>query len=470
MKLENNFIVPLSKNKKYHKKTFRKIVDQVVDEMSKQFGGEIIPEPFLDIENFVGDLNDSQCFENATKKLKIVYRYSTKTSHKFYLGQMDSVPTVGSMMAELITSAVNNNMLSNEMSPFLTDLETSLLLRIQKRFGLGLNASGIMTNGGTLANIQALTIARNVKLENKPIYSLNLPPVIFASEHCHTSIDKAAMILGIGHEFVVKVNSQMGVMCIKDLERKINSYSAKSIPIAVVSTYGSTNSGSLDPIDEIQYLCDKYKIWHHVDAVYGGALAFTDHKLPDFSKVHSLSFNPQKWLFVAKTSSILFLNNKDYYISHFKTSLPYISQSSKTNIGEISLQGSRSGTALKLWLSLYLIGINGYMEIIKSNLKIAKDFYSYLANHSNLKGYTKPDLNIVLFRSSKEGSFGVEITEYIQKHLNSNSIYVSSINWEGDLWLKAVFLNPFFDNDSLKELENKIEECLFIMHDKGKTP
>ncbi|POD84707.1 pyridoxal-dependent decarboxylase [Bacillus subtilis] len=169
-----------------------------------------------------------------------------------YMGHMDSIPTLISCLGDFISSSLNNNMLSLEMSPVFSKVEAQLLKTIARMFGYDDKSGGVMTSGGSLANLHALTVARNHQLNMKKtgIFGLSGQPVIFVSDVSHTSLHKAAMILGLGTSSIIPVKSNnLARMDIHDLEIKIHRAKSEGhIPFAVVATAGTTVTGSIDPI------------------------------------------------------------------------------------------------------------------------------------------------------------------------------------------------------------------------------
>lgn len=465
--INNWFISPNGDNQEYISKFFSKITAQLIQDRGSTSYNELIPEITEDF-SFINELEHSHDLEQILDKLSIIYKNSLNSSSPGYIGQMDSIPTIGAILGDLVTAGINNNMLTNEMSPFLTWLEQQMIQVFSKWFGFNTAAGGVMTSGGTLANIEALTVARNIKLNLKDgnLFTLNKQPVLFASEHSHSSIIKAGMLLGIGVNNVIKIKSDdMGKMSVPDLRDQITeSIKNDKKPFAVVSTFGTTNSGSLDPVNEIQKTCDEFDLWHHIDAIYGGAIMLSEkqkHLFQKFEKADSVSFNPQKWMFVSKTCSILIFKNFEKLKDNFRIAAPYVKESKKINLGELGIQGSRQASVLKLWLSLYLIGKSSYADIIDFNITISQSFAKFIIENPNLELYNPPELNIILFRPKK--SIGQSLQEHtsliseFQNYLYKENKYVSPIQWEGQLWLKCIFLNPYFDTNELKALETLIE-------------
>lgn len=466
------FISPDGQNQEYISDFFSKIIHQLIEDRSNASNNELVPRPEKDL-SFINDLNNSHSLEQVLDKLSHVYKGSMNASSTGYIGQMDSIPNIGAIAGDLVTASINNNMLANEMSPLLSWLEQRIVTLFTQWFGFDEHSGGVMTSGGTLANIQALTVARNSKLgiSDGNVFELRQQPVFFASEHSHSSIAKAGMLLGIGLDNVIKVKADAtGKMSIDDLLAKIEaSIASNKLPFAVVSTYGTTNSGSIDDVDKIQSICEKFNLWHHIDAIYGGAMVLSQNQkylCPAFEKADSLSFNPQKWMFVSKTCSVLLFRNFEQLENNFRISAPYVSENDKINLGEYGIQGSRHASILKLWLSLYLIGTDAYAKMIDLNMSITQSFTAYIMDNEHLELYTKPDLNIILFRpirltGQNEQDHSDSISS-LQSHLYQHNIYISEIPWEGEPWLKCIFLNPYFDKAELEVFISRIDD--FFSH------
>ena len=253
------------------------------------------------------------------QQVKGIVEHSLNPSHPRFIGHRDSIPTLMSIIGDFVSSKLNNNMLSLEMSLVFSQMEVQVLKEIAKRFGYDENAGGVMVSGGTLANMQALTVARNhaFNVREEGLTGLNGQSVLFASEVAHTSLQKVAMILGIGISAVIPIrtnsNSQM---LIEDLEAKIQQALAHGKkPFAIVATAGTTVTGNIDPISEIVSVAKRYQLWLHVDAVYGGALIFSAKnrgRLKGIEEADSITFNPKKWMYIAKTCAMVLFKDAEF--------------------------------------------------------------------------------------------------------------------------------------------------------------
>lgn len=401
------------------------------------------------------------------KDLKDAMAGAMNPAHPGYLGHMDPLPTTVSILGDWVAAALNNNMLSVEMSPLLSRLEPLLMAEIAQLFGLGDQAGGLLVNGGTLANLQALTVARNVKLGClKTGLSGQETPVILASEMAHTSIQKAAMVLGLGLEGAILVPAPQGRMDGEALEALIRQALAEGKrPFAVVATAGTTVTGNMDPLPAIQRLAQTYDLWFHVDAAYGGALAFSPahrHRLTGIEQADSVTFNPQKWLYVTKTCASVMFRDLSLLHSHFRIPAPYMNNEADwVNLGELSVQGTRHPDVLKLWLSLQHLGKSGCAALVDHGYHLAAAMVDHIRQRPYLTLATEPDMNLVCFRGcpphlgpEQWDDWNAGLQQFL---LTEAQIFLSLPQWRGQRWLKAVLLNPFTTTDHLATLFDQID-------------
>ncbi len=389
-------------------------------------------------------------------------------AHPGYLGHMDPMPSNASLIGALAAAAVNNNMLSVEMSPVFSRLEWGLLKSLAARFGLGDDAGGVMASGGTLANLQALALARNraFDVQDMGLTRLGVEPVVFASEAAHVSIRKAAMLLGLGRRAVVSVacdpDSRMRVA---ELRASIERAGAGQRPFCVVATAGTTTTGNIDDLRKIGEVCAAHGLWFHVDAAYGGALVFSErhrHCLEGIERADSITFNPQKWLYVARACAMLLLRDVGQLESLFRVSAPYMGTAAGIpNLGEIGVQGTRASDVLKLWLSLRHLGVHGYATLIDASCELARHFKDCVDRRPYLVAAGRVDTNVVCFRGEPGGldSIGCDRwnTRLQQSLLRDSSFFLSLPTYRDGRWLRAVLLNPYTDEPEIDRLFERID-------------
>ncbi len=462
------FINPDGSNLEEVKNTFTKATELLVKFLTNANDHPLLPDK-EDFENVNFEL-PSRPISNAKmeNELNRIMQLSMNPANTSYIGHMDSLPTLYSIIGGLYTAALNNNMFSLEMSPYFTRIEYAIMRQFAKLFGLPNTASGMIVSGGTLSNIQAIITARNYFLQsNSGNLSLSKKPMVFfASEHAHISIKKAAMISGLGVDSLITVKSDSdGKMDTKDLSVKIKeAVNNGKLPFAVVATLGTTVTGNIDPIQEIASICKAYNLWLHADAIYGGALIISEkekYRLQGVENADSIAFNPQKWMHIAKTCSLLMFRDSDISNRYFSMKAYYTKeQNDYINLSELNIQGTKQGDVLKLWLSILSIGMLGYEKMIDASMDITRKFVEKLKQLPNVEFATTQELNIPTFRLLDENKrdndkINAQFNDYALKEHN---LFFSLPTYNNKLWQRTILLNPFIDDKIIEKVVEVIRQ------------
>ena len=474
MQLDNNilnqFISPDGSNRESVEQTIQKVTTQLLDFLTDAGNKPTNPSLQLVDGNHFQIPNFSQTETEIKESLQEFYDLSMNPANPKYIGHMDSMPTLWAIIGDYVASALNNNLLSLEMSPLITQLEYSMTKQFSTLFGLPNSAGGVMLSGGTLSNLQALLVARNTKLniKNGNIFSLKKEPVIFTSEHSHSSIQKIGMMIGIGTDNVLKIKTdENSKIDITDLEFQIKEQmELGKQPFAIVATAGTTVSGNIDPLNEISEIANKYDLWLHIDAIYGGAVVFSDkykHLINGIEKANSISFNPQKWMYVAKTCSMVLFRDFDKMVENFRISAPYMkAQNSYINLGEINVQGTKYAEVVKLWLSLLSLGKNGYKQLIDFSFELTDKFVTEISKRNYLKLVSQPEMNLICFRGEPTNLNKIEFDNWNEKLQNylvkETDFFLSLPKYKNSLWLRTVLLNPFLTIGHIENLFEHIDK------------
>ena len=364
-------------------------------------------------------------------------------SHPGSLANLDPPPLTISIIGDLIASGLNNNLLAEELSPSISNLENDLCEWLSKKIGFKENSGGIAASGGTLNNLNALVTAKYSSGS-----TINKDAVLIVSEDAHVSFKKCAKILGVEEKNIYLVNTDKnGSMHIPSFIKLINSIvsSGKEI-FAVVATFGTTFRGALDPINEIGTICKERKIWLHIDASIGGIFLITDNKFDNinnfnFSNANSITINPQKLLGIAKTSSLLLVSNINTLKNTFQTGLPYIdSADDVVNRGELGVQGSRPAEIIKLWLGLRFLGIEGIEKILVESL-LKKSMFIEKLDENKFEILSGP-LHIISFLPKNMNT--EQSNKWTLKARNSlleKNYMISRPIYKGKYYLRVVFGN-----------------------------
>lgn len=463
------FIRPDGKNQDAIAALLRQVIDLLVETMAQATDRSPLPEPLLSGDYAWAKLpRTSVNVDLLLTEVQSQLDHSMNAAHPGYIGHMDSIPTTVSVIADLLVATLNNNMLSVEMSPVFSRLETLVLRQIAQLFGLGPQANGVLVSGGSLANLQALIVARNQAFN---ALDHGIPsgqqPIFFVSEVAHTSFKKAAMVMGLGTKAAIPIaTNQNSQIEIDDLKTKLAQAKTNGQqPFAIVATAGTTVTGSIDPIAEMAHIAQLHQLWFHVDAAYGGALMFSDHyrsQLVGIEQADSITFNPQKWLYVAKTCAMVMFRQFEQLQQHFRVLAPYMHDHDDwPNLGELTVQGTRHPDILKLWLSLQHIGRDGYSAIIDHNYEITRTFTAAVKARPFLTLASEPQMNLVCFRAEPPELTTKELDNWNHRLqqwlLHQGHTFLSLPVYRGQRWLKAVLLNPFTTVDQIHQLFSHID-------------
>lgn len=370
-------------------------------------------------------------------------------------GHMDTAPHPVAALTDALVSALNNNLLFRELSPFASAVEESLCADMARRLGLPDTARGTFVSGGTLANLTALFAACGGF--ERP--SARERVRIFVPECAHASIAKSAAVLGVGDLITVPGDAQ-GRMDPMQLRAKLNSGGGHHD--IVVAVLGSTVHGAVENLDPLVTVCDEAGAWLHVDAVYGGALAFSRahrHWLEGLERADSVAVGPQKWLYVPRLSAMVFLRDQHVFERRLGRELSY-SVSGGDHRGAFGLQGSRRADALTLWVTLQVLGAQTLSTLVDGSIAHAARLYALAAEHPLLEPTHMPDLNLLCLRAREPRCRADRLRAAHARLEAAGGPWLSLSAWRGEPLLRCVLLNPAIDEPFLTRLLGAAGEAL----------
>lgn len=298
--------------------------------------------------------------------------HAVRTGHPQYFNQLWSGFTLPGFLGEVITGLTNTSMYTYEVAPVATLMEMELVQRMGRLAGFE-DPEGLFLTGGSNGNLQAMMIARNRALpEVKHAgFTRDARLAAFVSEEAHYSFEKAANILGLGMERVIKVKTdEAGRMLPEDLEQKIEDSRAAGLrPFFVGATAGTTVKGAFDPCERIVPLARRHGLWFHVDGSLGGTALLSPrhrHLLDGLEQADSFVWNAHKLMGLPLICSVFLVREKGRLLaSNSVDGADYIFHDDghgASDLGPLSLQCGRRPDALKLWLSWKYYGDTGYAE------------------------------------------------------------------------------------------------------------
>ena len=379
-------------------------------------------------------------------------------NHPGALAHLDPPPNTASIAAELICAGLNNNLLAEELSPSLSQLERQLCSWFAARFELPEGAGGVAASGGSLSNLTALVTARHrMGLDHDP------RAVVVISEQAHVSLEKAARVMGLQPDGIrrIPVDAQ-GCMCISALHDHLRRLRQQDRPcIAVVATAGTTVRGAIDPMPPLAQLCREQGIWLHVDGAIGAVFALcpgTSKLMQGLASADSITVNPQKLLGIAKTSSLLLVRDQSALLETFHTGLPYMEPSAAAaHGGELGLQGSRPAEILKLWLGLRQLGEQGIHAVLEKALLRRQRLQDRL--DPSLLEITSGPLHLLACAPvGADASRCERWTAAMRQRLLDQQIMVSRPVHEGRHRIKVVLGNPHTSDALIDQLGDQLND------------
>ena len=394
-----------------------------------------------------------------------------RTSSTDYMPHLHSPATLESIASEVIISTFNQSMDSWDQAPVATEIEVEVINHLCKLYGYRKGSDGVFTSGGSQSNQTAIILARDWFITNILKYDVKkhgLPENfrklrMYTSEISHFSMEKSAHILGLGYESVVKipVNSkkQMDFAILKSLVEK--DIAQGNIPFLIVATIGTTDFGSIDPVEEIAALCKAHNIWLHADAAYGSGVILSKkyaEKVKNLYLCNSITVDFHKmFLLPISCSAVLVKDAKDF--DALTIHADYLNREEDeedgyTNLVNKSLQTTRRFDALKVWMSFQARGKEGWSEIITKSMDNAQYLYSIIKNNNNFEVVTEPEISSVVFRHLA----GDETNKKVRRQLlHKHGIVIGQTVSDEKVFLKFTLLNPLMTHEKLENLVQTIQ-------------
>jgi aromatic-L-amino-acid/L-tryptophan decarboxylase len=428
---------------------FRRIAKQVTD-IAAEYLESIDSRPIspkttgADTEKlFRSPLPEKGAGEEVLKQLELVIQHSRAQNGRFFGYVLGSGEPLGAM-ADLLASVLNQNVTAWRSGPAAVTLERTVIGWLAEAIGCQ-GFSGSLTGGGSTANLMGLAMAREAKTSANE-KGVTGQGVVYASEEVHMSIPKAVGLLGIGRESLRLIRADESFHMVPDeLERAIRrDQEAGKIPLAVVATAGTVNTGAIDPLAAISTIAKNHNLWLHVDGAYGALAAIASgSKFAGLAQADSISLDPHKWLYQPLDCGCLLYRDPQAARKAFSHTGEYARTLSNDPIEgfayfEESLELSRRFRALKLWLSLRYHGFGAFREAIQKDLGHARRLAEAIVEEPMLELVTAVELSTVCFRYLGPGG-------HSETDLNRfNAAILKAVTERGRIYLSNALLRAKF--------------------------
>lgn len=482
--------------------------NKALADIEKDFASSAIPED----PSFVSD--------HMHHLLDKLVSQSVHTSSPSFIGHMTSALPYFILPLSKLMVGLNQNLVKVETSKAFTPLERQVLGMMHRlvyqdnepfydQWMHSPNHSlGAFCSGGTVANITALWVARNNLLKadgnfkgiakeglfNALMHYGYKGLAILVSERGHYSLKKSADILGIGEESVIKVpTDEFNKIDCNKLREKCKELAAKNIKVlSIVGVAGTTETGNVDPLDEMADIAEEFSCNLHVDAAWGGATLLSNkHRsiLKGIERADSVTIDAHKQMYIPMGAGLVVFKNPES-VASIEHHAEYILRKGSKDLGSHTLEGSRPGMAMLLYASLHVISRQGYEMLINNSIDKANYFADFIDAHNDFELITRPELCLLTYRyvpqvvqeylatatieqQEKINSLLHNLTKSIQKRQRENGksfvsrtrIEVARYQGNKILVFRVVLANPL----TSKEILNAIIEEQCVLANENKT-
>ena len=400
--------------------------------------------------------------EKLMAECRTMFELSRHNGHPRFFGYVASPSTPIGAYADLIASALNANITCWRSGPAGTEIEQAVVKWLGSMIGYDDNARGLLTSGGSMANLIALLIAHRAKAQadiaHSGLWNSGPPMTVYTSEEVHMSVAKAADILGLGRKQVRAVGcDDRQRVDVQALRKKIeNDLNEGLRPFCVVASAGTTNTGAVDPLRDVATIAREFSLWFHVDGAYGapGVLDPTKKALfAGLAEADSVSLDPHKWLYVPVDAGCLLFRDQAVAKTAFNTDeADYIKVHGLVDdetfaFWDYGIELSRRFRALKVWLTLRYYGLRKIADAISGDIALAAYLGEQTEQADDFELLAPVELSICCFRYVPKHMVGDEaalnelnerILTMIQK---SGRAYVSNATVHGKFALRACITN-----------------------------
>ena len=359
-----------------------------------------------------------------------------------YFGQFNPTPLPIGVWADALSSMLNQNAGAWRNGPTSAMIEARVIRWLCDLLNYGPKSFGTLASGGSEANLIALKCARDSVAQSIKDRGVRTAPndlVIYASEQCHYSIDKSADILGLGREGLHKIPTDDSFHIRVDALRDAiaRDREAGLLPCCIVGVAGTTSTGVIDPLEELAAIAKENRCWYHIDAAYGGTVAFSPkHKqmLNGIELADSITFDPHKWMFVPfACGATLVREGARVLRDAFDMTPEYLSEDRggadvEFDFFRYGQMGTRRFNSLKLWMAIKFMGASGYAKTVEHQIALTHYLAGRIDALPNFERVGEVETAVCCFRHSSK-------SDLIQQRLQQ------LIERGGEAWLTTTVLH-----------------------------
>lgn len=396
----------------------------------------------------------------------VVVRPGLNTVSGRHFGYIPGGGLASSAVGDFLAAVTNRYAGVYASSPGAVVIETRLINWLCELMGYGKGSGGYLSSGGSHANLTALVTAR----DSAELKAVDYPKaVVYLTQQTHHCVDRALNIAGMSecHRRYIPMDEKFR-MIPSELKQNIEQdYKNGLIPWVVVASAGSTDTGAIDPLDEIGDIAKESSLWYHVDAAYGGFFILTDdgkEKLKGIEKSDSVVMDPHKGLFLPYGTGALIVKDVKKLVEAHRFKANYMKdadiQSGVYSPAEISPELSKHFRGLRMWLPLKLHGVKRFRDALDEKQLLAQYLWQKMNSMDEIEVGPEPQLSIFMFRwNPGNGDSNVLNRELHKLILKEGRFFLSTTEVEGNFFFRVAIL-------SVRTHQKEVDELLDTIQDK----
>lgn len=368
-----------------------------------------------------------------------------------YFGQFNPTPLPIGVWADALSSLLNQNAGAWRNGPTSAMIEARVIRWLCDLLDYGSRSFGTLASGGSEANLIALKCARDrvaTTIKDNGVRSAVGDLVVYASEQCHYSIDKSVDLLGLGRAGLRKMPTDERFHIRTDVLREqiARDRAEGLLPCCIVGVAGTTSTGVIDPLDDLAVIARESELWYHIDAAYGGPLAFSAQhrdKLRGIALADSITFDPHKWMFVPFACGATLVRDGGRVLrDSFDMSPEYLSEDRggadvEFDFFRYGQMGTRRFNSLKLWMAIKFMGREGYAQTVERQINLTNYLAAQLDQLPGFKRVGEVETAVCCFRYLPDSVSRLDGSEQdrVQQQLQQ------AIERSGEAWLTTTVLH-----------------------------
>lgn len=389
--------------------------------------------------------------EILTRFRKDVAPHAMTVPSPRYFGQFNPTPLPIGVWADALAAVLNQNAGAWRNGPTSAMIEARVMRWLCELVGYDSASFGTLASGGSEANLIALKCARDhadAAIIHRGVRSAATDLVIYASEQCHYSLEKSADILGMGRTHLRKIPTDQNFhIRTEQLQAEIRRDREAGLrPCCIVGVAGTTSTGVIDPLLELATIARENGCWFHVDAAYGGVLAFSAKhktKLRGIEQADSITFDPHKWMFVPFACGAVLVRQGGRVLREaFDISPEYLSEDRggadvEFDFFRYGQMGTRRFNSLKLWMAWKFLGRNGYAQLIEKQIALTEYLADALDGLPDFERLGNVETAVCCFKflpaaaRSQDGNYQDRLQQHLQQRIEKS----------GEAWITTTVLH-----------------------------